>query len=286
MQASLPSPLVSRFAPSPTGRLHLGHAYSALFAHSIAKAGGGRFLLRIEDIDQSRCRLDFERAIYDDLAWLGLDWEKPVRRKSEHLEVYRAALDRLVGQDLAYPCFCSRKEIAAEIARAASAPHGPQGPLYPGTCRALAPEVRCARIAEGEPYALRLDAGKAGRQAGALAWRDVERGSFTVEPEILGDVVLGRRDAPASYHLAVTLDDHLQGISLVTRGEDLLAATHVHRLLQALLGLSVPLWRHHRLLKNAQGARLAKRDSAAGLAALREAGHTPEQVRALAGFPD
>ncbi len=286
MQASLPSPLVTRFAPSPTGRLHLGHAHSALFAHSIAAAGGGRFLLRIEDIDQSRCRPEFERAICDDLAWLGLDWEMPVRRQSDHMDAYRAALDRIAAQELLYPCFCSRKEIEAEIARATSAPQGPDGPLYPGTCRDLAPEVRKAHIAAGEPYALRLDAAKAARQGGPLAWRDLERGTFVVEPGILGDVVLGRRDAPASYHLAVTLDDHLQGVTLVTRGEDLLPATHIHRLLQALLDLSVPSWRHHRLLTNEKGQRLAKRDSAASIAALRDAGHTPAEVRRLAGFPD
>jgi len=285
MQASPPLPPVTRFAPSPTGRLHLGHAYSALFAHSLAKAAGGRFLLRIEDIDQGRCRAEFEGAIYDDLAWLGLDWEGPVRRQSEHLDSYRAALDRLVAEELVYPCFCSRKEIQVEIARAASAPHGPEGPLYPGICREIAGDARSARIAAGAPYALRLDAAKAGRQAGPLAWRDIERGSFAVNPEILGDVVLGRRDAPAGYHLAVTVDDHLQGVSLVTRGEDLLPATHIHRLLQALLGLSVPAWHHHRLVTNEKGERLAKRDQAASIAALRAGGHTPAQVRALAGFP-
>ncbi len=279
-------PIVTRFAPSPTGRLHLGHAYSALFGERIARTAGGRFLLRIEDIDRGRCRPELEAGILEDLAWLGLRWERPVRRQSEHLGEYRAALDRLAGRELVYPCFCSRKEIAAEIARAASAPHGPEGPVYPGTCRGLTPALRRARIAAGDPYALRLDAGKAAALAGPLAWRDLDRGSFAVDPGLLGDVVLGRRDAPASYHLAVTLDDHLQGVSLVTRGEDLLHATHVHRLLQAMLDLDVPLWRHHRLLLNDKGERLAKRDRAASLAALRDAGRTPAEVRAMAGFPD
>jgi glutamyl-Q tRNA(Asp) synthetase len=291
MQAS-PSPdalegrIVTRFAPSPTGRLHLGHAYSALFGARIARAAGGCFLLRIEDIDRARCRPELEAGILEDLAWLGLAWDRPVRRQSEHFAEYRAALERLADRGLVYPCFCSRKEIAAEIARAASAPHGPEGALYPGTCRGLAPALRQARIAAGDPYALRLDAGKAAAIVGPLAWRDLDRGTFAVDPGLLGDVVLGRRDAPASYHLAVTLDDHLQGVSLVTRGEDLLPATHVHRLLQALLDLDVPLWRHQRLLLNDRGERLAKRDRAATLAALREAGRTPAEVRAMAGFPD
>ncbi len=288
MQASSPPapPVVTRFAPSPTGRLHLGHAYAALFAERLARAAGGRFLLRIEDIDRSRCRPELERGILEDLAWLGLAWDGPVRRQSEHLADYREALDRLASRGLVYPCFCSRREIQAEIAGAAAAPQGPEGPLYPGTCRLLPDPVRRRRIAEGEPYALRLDSAKAAAAAGPLAWRDLERGSFEVDPGRLGDVVLGRRDAPASYHLAVTLDDHAQGVSLVTRGEDLLPATHVHRLLQALLGLSVPVWRHHRLLRNERGERLAKRDRAVTLAALREAGHGPAAVRRMAGFAD
>ena len=284
MQAS--PPVVTRFAPSPTGRLHLGHAYAALFAERHARAAGGRFLLRIEDIDRGRCRPELEAGIYEDLAWLGLAWEQPVRRQSAHFADYRAALDRLAARGLVYPCFCSRKEIQAEIARAASAPHGPEGPLYPGTCRRLANAARCARIAAGEPYALRLDTARAAAAAGPLSWDDLDRGRIAVEPGILGDVVLGRRDAPASYHLAVSIDDHLQRVSLVTRGEDLFHATHVHRLLQALLGLSVPRWRHHRLLVNEKGERLAKRDQATTLAALRAAGHGPAAVRAMAGVPD
>jgi glutamyl-Q tRNA(Asp) synthetase len=277
---------VTRFAPSPTGRLHLGHVHSALFGWRAARAQGGRFLLRIEDIDRQRCRPAFEAGILDDLAWLGLSWEQPARRQSEHLEEYRGVLERLAADGLAYPCFCSRKEIAAEIARAAAAPHGPEGPLYPGTCRGLPRAERAARIAGGQPYALRLDVAAASARTGQLTWHDRARGTIVAEPALLGDVVLGRRDAPSSYHLAVTLDDHLQGVTLVTRGEDLFAATHVHRLLQALLGLSVPGYHHHRLLTNDRGERLAKRDGALTLAALRAAGRSPGDVRALAGFPD
>src|SRR5690606_28424797 len=233
--------IVTRFAPSPTGHLHLGHAYAALFAWYAAKDEGGRFLLRIEDIDLGRARPTFEAALLDDLAWLGLDWPMPVRRQSEHFDDYRAALDRLAAQGLLYPCFCTRTEIRAEIERAGAAPHGPDGaPLYPGTCRALDPGLRADRVASGAPHALRLDVAKAAAVAGPLRWHDRAQGEIEARPEIFGDVVLARRDTPASYHLAVSVDDHLQGVTLVTRGEDLFEATHVHRLLQALLGLDVP----------------------------------------------
>jgi glutamyl-Q tRNA(Asp) synthetase len=279
-------PTVTRFAPSPTGRLHLGHAHSALFGYRAARRAGGRFLLRIEDIDPQRCRREFETAIYEDLAWLGLEWRGPVRRQSEHLDDYRAALDRLAAMGLVYPCFCSRRDIQAEIARSVAAPHGPEGPLYPGTCRGLTAAERKDRISQGRPYALRLDVTAAGTRSGPLVWHDAERGIIAAEPALLGDVVLGRRDAPASYHLAVTVDDHIQGVSLVTRGEDLFHATHVHRLLQALLDLTVPDYHHHGLLTNSRGERLAKRDGALTLAALRDAGHTPADARGLAGFPD
>ena len=281
---SISPAIVTRFAPSPTGRLHLGHAYSALFAEAAARQSDGRFLLRIEDIDPARCRPEFEQGIFEDLAWLGLQWETPVRRQSDHFGDYRAALERLESAGLLYPCFCSRKEIQAEIARAVAAPHGPEGPLYPGTCRALSACERRRRIAEGRPYALRLDVAASLARTGPLTWQNIDRGVILAEPQSLGDVVLGRRDAPASYHLAVTLDDDLQGVNLVTRGEDLLAATHVHRLLQSLLDLATPAYRHHRLLTNDKGKRLAKRDGAMTLAALRQAGHAPAEVRAMAGF--
>ncbi|HEY0833486.1 MAG TPA: tRNA glutamyl-Q(34) synthetase GluQRS [Azospirillum sp.] len=274
--------IVTRFAPSPTGHLHLGHAHSALFGWRAAGAAGGRFLLRIEDIDPQRCRPEFERDLMEDLAWLGLDWETPVRRQSDHLDDYRAALERLQGMGVIYPCFCTRKDIAAEIARAGHAPHGPDGPLYPGTCRHLADAERAARVGSGAAYALRLDVARAKGLTGPLRWHDRVRGWQAATPEILGDVVLARKDTPTSYHLSVTTDDHLQGVTLVTRGEDLFFATHLHRLLQALLGYDVPDWHHHGLLTNERGERLAKRDKARTLRALRDAGRTPAEVRALA----
>ncbi len=275
--------VVTRFAPSPTGLLHLGHAYAALFAWQAARETGGRFLLRIEDIDLGRARREYEDAIFQDLAWLGLDWETPVRRQSAHFDDYRAALERLDALGVLYPCFCSRAEIRAEIERADSAPHGPDGPLYPGTCRTLTPAERTARM--GEPHALRLDVARATEIAGPLIWRDLDRGTFEATPAIHGDAVLARKDVPTSYHLAVTVDDALQGVTLVTRGEDLLPATHLHRLLQALLDLPVPDWRHHRLLTDESGRRFAKRDRALTLRALCEAGKTPEEVRTLVGAP-
>ena len=278
-------PDTTRFAPSPTGHLHLGHACAALFAARAAGANG-RFLLRIEDIDLSRCRPEFETAIVEDLAWLGLRWEQPVRRQSEHFDDYRGALDRLAARGLIYPCFCTRRQIADEIAASQQAPHGPDGPVYPGTCRNLNAAERERRIASGAPYALRLDVARAAREAGALTWRDRARGPQTATPEIFGDVVLARKDTPASYHLAVTVDDALQGVTLVTRGEDLFAATHLHRLLQALLDLPVPDYHHHGLLRNEAGERLAKRDRSLTLRALREAGRTAAEVRALTGIAD
>ncbi|HBJ87841.1 MAG TPA: tRNA glutamyl-Q(34) synthetase GluQRS [Verrucomicrobiales bacterium] len=272
-------PEVTRFAPSPTGWLHLGHAYAALFAHE--KAAGGRFLIRLEDIDGTRARPEYEEAIFEDLAWLGLSWETPVRRQSDHWDDYRAALARLEALGVLYPCFCTRREIQEEIARAGNAPQGPDGPLYPGTCRNRDLTERAERIAKGEAYALRLDVAKAARFVSKeLAWSDRNHGSFTAKPDVFGDVVLARKDTPASYHLAVVVDDALQGITLVTRGEDLLEATHLHRLLQELLGLPVPEWYHHRLITDETGKRLAKRDDAHSLRSLRAAGWTPERVKA------
>ncbi|WP_119167632.1 tRNA glutamyl-Q(34) synthetase GluQRS [Algihabitans albus] len=276
---------VSRFAPSPSGRLHLGHAHSALFA---ARAAGrqGRFLLRIEDIDAGRCRPEFEAAIYEDLAWLGLHWAQPVLRQSERFAVYDAALRRLEERALVYPCFCTRKEIAAEIAGAGAAPHGPEGPLYPGTCRSRSASERRRRLAAGDPHAWRLDLVRAVAETPALTWHDCGRGTQRAQPELLGDAVLARKDVPTSYHLAVVLDDAAQGVTLVTRGADLFVTTHLHRLLQALLDLPVPRWHHHDLLSDAKGRRLAKRHDALSLAALREAGLSPAEVRARAGFPE
>lgn len=276
--------IVTRFAPSPTGRLHEGHAFGALFAWHAAKAAGGRFLLRIEDIDQGRCRPEFEAGIVEDLTWLGLDWEAPVRRQFEHMADYRAALDRLADMGVLYPCFCTRADIAAEIARADAAPHGPEGPLYPGTCRGLSPGQRDARIAAGAAYALRLDAVKAARITGPLDWHDRAAGTIACDPLAHGDVVLARKDVPASYHLAVTHDDALQGVTLVTRGLDLFHATHVHRLLQALLGWPTPDYHHHRLIVDAGGTRLAKRAGAPTLKSLRDAGESGAALRARLGF--
>ncbi|MDA0996772.1 MAG: tRNA glutamyl-Q(34) synthetase GluQRS [Proteobacteria bacterium] len=276
--------VVTRFAPSPTGYLHLGHAYSALFAAQAAHDAGGRFLLRIEDIDPGRCRSEFDTAISEDLAWLGLAWETPVRRQSEHLPDYQAALDRLAGGGLIYPCFCTRKDIADEIAAAGGAPQGPDGPVYPGICRTIAAGERRERVATGQAHALRLDMAAACRRAGPLSWQDDSRGKIAARPERFGDIVLARKEVPTSYHLSVTVDDALQGVTLVTRGEDLNDATDIHRLLQALLGLPTPLYRHHRLLTDTRGRRLAKRDRAATIRSLREAGRTPAEVRALTGL--
>jgi len=279
--------VVTRFAPSPTGMLHLGHAYSALFGWHAARSapgGGGRFLLRLEDIDRTRCRPEFAQAILDDLAWLGLDWDGAVRRQSEHFDDYRAALDRLAAAGLLYPCFCTRGEIRAEIERAGHAPHGPEGALYPGTCRHVPEDERTARTDAGAPYALRLDMAAAVARTGPLTWHDRAAGEIAADPASFGDIVLARKDTPASYHLAVTVDDALQAVTLVTRGVDLFAATDVHRLLQALLSLPTPEYHHHRLLTDETGRRYAKRDRALTLAALRESGRTPEAVRAMAGF--
>jgi glutamyl-Q tRNA(Asp) synthetase len=275
--------IVTRFAPSPTGLLHLGHAYAALFADRTARMKAGRFLVRIEDIDGSRARRAFEGGIFEDLGWLGLAWEQPVRRQSEHMDDYRAAVVRLEADGLVYPCFCTRRTVAAEIAGAGAAPHG-TGAIYPGTCRALSPAERNERIGANAPYALRLDAREAHRRFGPLIFTEATRGVVAVDPGVLGDVVIARKDVPASYQLAVVVDDAAQGVTLVTRGEDLLDATHVQRLLQASLGLPEPHYHHHRLLLNDAGERLSKRDGALSLRALREAGVTAADVRQQLGF--
>jgi glutamyl-Q tRNA(Asp) synthetase len=266
----------TRFAPSPTGHLHLGHAYAAWVAQHFARSQGGNFYLRQEDIDGPRCRLEYETAIEEDLHWLGISWDQPVWRQSERLPIYQAALSRLQQMELLYPCFCTRQEIAAS----ASAPQGPEGPLYPGTCRQLSAVHRSELLTSGKPFAWRLDTAAAIRRTGTLTWNDLRHGSFTAQPALLGDVVLARKDIATSYHLAVTVDDAAQEISLVTRGEDLLLSTHMHRLLQALLELSVPQWYHHQLICDETGRRLAKRDHARSLRSLREAGWTPDRVRA------
>ncbi len=281
--------LTTRFAPSPTGLLHLGHAYAALVAWRRARSVGGRFLLRLEDIDTARCRPEFAAGVLADLAWLGLDWDGPVRVQSEHVPEYRTTLDRLAARGLTYPCFCSRSDILREIAASASAPHAPDGSLrYPGTCRTLTRSERHDRAAAGQPYAIRLHMSRALEDVSStpLTVMEEAQGLIACRPDLFGDVVLGRRDAPCSYHVCVTHDDAEQGVTLVTRGRDLLAATSLHRLLQALLGWPTPAYAHHRLLSDAAGRRLSKRDGAATLRALREAGVSPADARARAGMPD
>ena len=287
----VPPGTVTRFAPSPTGLLHLGHAHAALFAWRLARRAGGRFLLRFEDIDASRCRPAFIAAAAADLAWLGLEWDGPPRVQSAHLAEYRAALGRLAARGVLYPCFCTRADVLREVAAAGAAPHGPDGPLYPGTCRRLTRSERQDRIGRGDPHALRLDVAVALAAVPApLDFRELGQGADggrrRCDPARFGDAVLARKAAPASYHLCVAHDDALQGVTLVTRGADLLPATDLHRLLQALLGWPVPAYAHHRLLTDAAGRRLAKRDGAPTLRALREAGHVPAAVRAMAGFAD
>jgi glutamyl-Q tRNA(Asp) synthetase len=270
---------VTRFAPSPTGYLHLGHALSALTAFDAARAANGRYILRIEDIDQGRARPEFESAITEDLAWLGIEWETPVRRQSEHMADYEAALQSLIERNLVYRCFRTRKEIADAIA---SAPHGEGEEMFRG--EALPPEEEAAKLEAGEAFAWRLSLKKARAALGpayfALVFEN-ETGAVRAEPEKHGDVILARKDFPTSYHLASVWDDALQGVTHVIRGEDLRDAAHLHVLLQKLLGLPQPVYRHHRLVLGEDGKRLAKRDQAATLRALRESGKTPADVRAM-----
>jgi glutamyl-Q tRNA(Asp) synthetase len=289
---------VFRFAPSPNGYLHLGHALSALLNFDMARAAGGRLLLRIEDIDATRCRPEYEHAIYEDLAWLGIVWEQPVRRQSAHFDDYRTALARLDAQGLVYPSFESRGEIARLIAkqerqgsRIGPWPRDPDGaPLYPGSGRALAAAERRRRIEAGEPYALRLDLNAACARAGALAWTETgsgpsgEGGTVAAAPAAWGDVVLARKETPTSYHLSVAVDDALQGVTHVVRGQDLFWSTSVHRLLQALLGLPAPLYHHHRLILDTGGQKLSKSTRATALRALRESGARPADIRAMVGL--
>ncbi len=276
-------PAITRFAPSPTGFLHLGHAAAARFAWA-----RGRCLLRIEDIDPVRCRPHFAAALVEDLAWLGFVPAGPIRWQSRHIPDYAATLARLAADGLLYPCFCTRAEIAREVAVAGAAPHGPGGaPLYPGTCRRLAETERHDRIAAGAPHAWRLDMAAAAERTGPLTFHEKGRGRLACDPLAFGDVVLGRKDIPASYHLCVTHDDALQGVTLVTRGEDLRPATSVHRTLQTLLGWPEPAYAHHPLLSDGDGHRLAKRTGAPALRDFRAAGLSPGAVLAFipAGQP-
>ena len=286
-------PPVFRFAPSPNGYLHLGHALSALRNFELARRSGGRLLLRIEDIDTIRCKPEFEAAIYEDLAWLGIAWEQPVRRQSEHLAVYRQAIERLSAQDLIYPAFESRAEIARLIAQREADgrwPRDPDGaPLYPGVAKSLAPDERARLLESGVPHALRLDMAAACACAGDLGWTehgdgDGEPGAVAAQPQAWGDVILARRETPTSYHLAVVVDDALQGVTEVVRGQDLFWSTGVHRLLQHLLGLPQPAYRHHRLILDGEGRKLSKSTRATGLRELRAGGATPGDIRRLVGL--
>ncbi|OYW43006.1 MAG: tRNA glutamyl-Q(34) synthetase GluQRS [Rhodobacterales bacterium 12-64-8] len=288
-------PFTTRFAPSPTGRLHLGHAYSACLAHDTAQANGGVFLLRIEDIDQGRCRPEFEAGIVEDLTWLGLTWPLPVRRQSEHMAGYAAALDRLRQLGVVYRCFLTRREI---MEQSMSAPHtlgeGPEGVIYRGPAQPMSHDEEDLRVARGDPFAWRLSIRYSqdllGEEFARLVFVERQIGSneeqiVTARPESLGDVIIARKDTPTSYHLSVVHDDALQGVTHIIRGEDLRASTHIHVLLQHLLGLPRPVYFHHPLLAGPDGKRFAKRDGAVTLAALRASGLSPADIRARIGLP-
>ena len=288
-------PPVFRFAPSPNGYLHLGHAFSALLNFDLARASGGRLLLRIEDIDPTRCRAEYEEAIYQDLAWLGISWEAPVRRQSEHLGAYRKALDKLAAQGLIYPGFESRADIAKLVRQREAEgpwPRDPDGaPLYPGEAKLLSEDARAGLVESGVPYALRLDMSAAIARAGELSWAECgegpngETGRLVAAPQVWGDVVLARKETPTSYHLSVVVDDALQGVTDVVRGADLFHATSVHRLLQQLLGLPEPVYRHHRLICDEAGHKLAKSTRSTALRELRAQGATAADIRRLIGLP-
>jgi glutamyl-Q tRNA(Asp) synthetase len=285
---------ILRVAPTPNGYLHLGHAYSALLNHDMARDLGGRLLLRIEDIDASRCRPEYEAAIYQDLGWLGISWDESVRRQSEQFDDHRAALVKLEAQGLIYPSFESRSEIAALVAardRQGHWPRDPDGvPLYPGRARKLPAAERERRRRAGEPFALRLAMDAAVARADVLTWTETglgpqgQTGLVAAAPQMWGDVVLARKEVPASYHLAVTVDDALQGVTDVVRGQDLFWATGIHRLLQVLLGLPEPVYHHHRLILDADGRKLSKSTQATSLRELRAAGATPADVRRMVGL--
>ena len=284
--------IITRFAPSPSGYLHLGHAYSAWFAERFAREGSGKFLLRIENIDQNRCRVEYEEAIVEDLTWLGLKWEKPIRRQSNHMAEYAIELAKLNDMGVIYPCFCTRKEIRHEVERLSEAPHegitDKRGPIYPGTCRMFDIEDREKKISAGYPYALRINMKKAIQLAiekrKYLCWNDKDNGLQTAKPEIFGDVVLARKDEPTSYHLSVVVDDAAQGVNFITRGEDLRDVTHIHCLLQALLDLDRPNYCFHPLLLDENGKRFAKREQSLTLKKLRKEGRTVAEIRSMVGL--
>ncbi len=274
--------MITRFAPSPTGHLHLGHAYAAVFAHQLAIENGGKFLLRFEDIDMTRVRPQYYMAMEQDLAWLGTHWDGVPIRQSDRLPAYAEALQKLTALDVLYPCFCTRREIQQELKSMAHAPHvSGAEEIYPGTCRGLSQTERADRIGGGAAHCWRLDARAAFELAGPLVFEDKMKGVIDVDPLLLGDVVLARKDIATSYHLSVVTDDDFQGVTDVTRGEDLLPSTHVHRLLQHLLKMTVPVYHHHRLIVDKAGKRLAKRDAALSLATFRQQGKKSEDILAM-----
>ena len=273
----------TRFAPSPTGHMHLGHVFSALFSYEAAKKLGGKFILRIEDIDSQRSSKVFEESIYEDLEWLQIKYSTGIRYQADHMDDYKGAIKELQKLDMVYPCFCSRSDIKAEIMRAGNAPHEEETSIYPGTCRRLSKEERIKKIAIGTSFAWRLNIRAAAKKLGNLVWRDLRLGKHTVPVGTMGDVVLARKDVPTSYHLSATLDDHIQRIGLVTRGEDLVSATHVHKIIQSLLELKSPIYLHHPLILDSKGVRLSKRTRAQTIKSLKTSGLKRNDVIDLFG---
>ena len=273
----------TRFAPSPTGHMHLGHVFSALFSYEAAKKLGGKFVLRIEDIDSQRSSKIFEESIYEDLEWLQIKYSKDIRHQYEHMDDYKGAIKELQKLGMVYPCFCSRSDIKAEIMRAGNAPHEAEISIYPGTCRRLSKEERSEKISTETSFAWRLNIRAASKKLGNLVWTDLRLGKHTVPVGTMGDVVLARKDVPTSYHLSATLDDHIQRIGLVTRGEDLVSATHVHKIIQSLLELKSPIYLHHPLILDSKGVRLSKRTRAQTVKSLKTSGLKRDDVIDLFG---
>ena len=284
--------IITRFAPTPSGYLHLGHAYSAFFAERAARARKGKFTLRIENNDKARCLEKYEKALLNDLSWLGLSWENSVRRQSDHTQDYLKAISKLKDMGIIYPCFCSRKEIWNEVNRISNAPHnavkGGLGPIYPGTCRSMTLDEQENRIISGDMHAFRIDISKAlqivRNKRVDFYWEDLDYGTQTPKPEIFGVFIIARKDGTPSYHLSVVIDDAAQKVNLVTRGDDLRYVTHIHFLLQKLLELNSPRYQFHRLLLDKEGKRYAKRDNAQSLRALRDQGITPAHIKRDFGF--
>lgn len=275
---------VTRFAPSPTGKLHLGHAYSALYSEKIARENNGKFIVRIEDIDKTRCKQQYVDCILDDLNWLGVKWCDEVLIQSTRIEQYQLASKKLLSLGMLYPCFCTRKEIASNSDVANRKLHNENNSLYPGTCRNLSDEEVSEKIRKGIPYSLRLNSAKAKEKVGKVYWSDHLSGLHEVDYDVMGDVVIVRKDIGTSYHLAVTVDDDFQGVNLVTRGLDLFESTHVHRVLQSLLDLDIPEWSHHELIRDSAGKRYSKSDQSLSLEKLRESGVSAKDIRKDLGF--